>query len=259
MLWIVLATLGVLAVSAFAVAGLLLVRRTTSLRRHLGENDVAGLLFGAVGVLYGALLAFVVFAAWEGYSRAEQAVTAEAADLVAVYRDSEQFSQPLRGQVQEALRKYANTVMSVEWQSHGSLRPHTTPDLLNPLWDLYGQVNPSTARGENQLASASDRLHQLELQRHLRHLSGEAVLPGIFWPVLVVGGIVLVLFSYVFTQNSVLVQALTTGLLAALLSLVLLLILSLNQPFTGPVAVSQQPFRHALAVFHAMDLRAPTL
>ena len=60
----------VLAASALAVGGLLLVRRTTSMRRHLGENDVAGLLFGAVGVLYGALLAFVVFAAWEGYSPA---------------------------------------------------------------------------------------------------------------------------------------------------------------------------------------------
>lgn len=258
MLWIALSGLVVLASSAIAVGGLLLVRRTTSIRRHLGENDVAGLLFGAVGVLYGALLAFVVFAAWEGYSRAEQAVTAEAANLVTVYRDTEQFPEPVRREVQDALRGYADTVMAVEWESHGSLRPHTTPDLLNPVWDLYGQINPSTARGETQLAAANERLHQLELQRHLRHLSGEATLPAVFWPVLVVGGILLVLFSYVFLQNSLLVQALTTGLLAALLSLVLLLILSLNQPFTGPVAVSQQPFRHALAVFHAMDLRAPT-
>lgn len=39
--------------------------------------------------------------------------------------------------------------------------------------------------------------------------------------------------------------------------MVLLLIFSLNQPFTGPIPVSQQPLQHALAQFDAIDLQAP--
>jgi formylglycine-generating enzyme required for sulfatase activity len=256
-MWMVLTALVVTTVSVVAVGGLLIVRRTQRLQRHLGENDVAGILFGAVGILYGALLAFVVFATWEGYSRAEQAVTMEAADLVAVYRDTQQFPTPLRQDIQGALRTYANQVMATEWESHGNLLVHTTPDLLNSIWDLYRQVDPSTPRGETQLAAANERLHEIELQRHLRHLAGEATLPPVFWPVLVVGGVIVVLFSYGFHQNKLPVQAGMTALLAGLLMLVILLIYSLDLPFTGPVAVSQQPLRHALAQFDAIDLQAP--
>jgi hypothetical protein len=255
-MWFVLSALWVVVAAMGAVAGLMLVRRTR-LGRHLGENDVAGLLFGAVGVLYGALLAFVVFAEWESYSGAEQAVVSEGADLVAVYRDSQTFPDPIRPQVQTALRTYTNTVMANEWSSHGNLIVHTTPDLLNPVWDLYRQVQPATPVEQDRLIAAEERLHQLELQRHLRHLSGEATLPDVFWPVLVLGSVILVVFSYVFHQSNLALQAAMTGLLGALLALVLLLIFSLNQPFTGPVPVSKQPLLHALAQFDALDLRAP--
>lgn len=253
-MWFVLSALWVVVAAMVAVAGLVVVRRTR-LQRHLGENDVAGLLFGAVGVLYGALLAFVVFAEWESYSGAEQAVVQEAADLVAVYRDSQEFPDPVRQEVQAALRTYSSKVMANEWSSHGNLIVHSTPDLLNPVWDLYRSIEPTTPRTETHLAAASERLHQLELQRHLRHLSGEQTLPEVFWPVLLIGSMIVVMFSYVFHQTNLRVQAVMTGLLAALLALVLLLIYSLNQPFIGPVPVSQQPLLHALAQFDAIDLQ----
>jgi hypothetical protein len=256
-MWILFAAVGVLTVALVAVLGLLVVRRT-SLHLRLGSsNDVAGLLFGAVGILYGALLAFIVFAEWESYYGAEQAVTAEGADVIAVYRDTQEFPAPLRQETQAALRTYVTSVMANEWASHGNLISHSTPDLLNPVWDLYREVQPARALSEAEYSSATERLHQLEVQRHLRHLSGEQTLPDVFWPVLVVGGVIVVLFSYVFYQENLAVQALMTGLLAGLLSMVVLLIFSLNQPFTGPIPVSQQPLRHALAQFDAIDLRAP--
>jgi Protein of unknown function (DUF4239) len=254
MTWIVVSSVGVVLTALVAVAGLLWVRRSTRFTQHLGENDVAGILFGAMGILYGALLAFVVFATWESYARAEEAVTQEGADLVAVYRDSQIFPDPLRGEVQTALRTYTTKVMATEWASHGNLIVHTTPDLLNPIWALYRQVPIVDEHGDTQYAPAYERLHALELQRHLRHLSGEQTLPPIFWPVLVGGSVIVVLFSYVFHQNSLRVQAAMTGLVAGMLALVVMLIFSLNQPFTGPVPVSQQPLLHALAQFDALDL-----
>jgi hypothetical protein len=252
-----LAGLGALAiavVSGLAIGGLLIVRR---LMRIDPENEVAGLLFSAVGVVYGALLAFIVFATWESYSNAEQAVAAEAAQLVAVYRDTQVFPEPQRHDVQDALRKYTNQVMNLEWTSHGKLLPHTNPDLLNPVWTIYRAVVPSTPRDEARLAAAEERLHELELQRHARHLSGEGTLPPVFWPVLLLGGGIAVVFSYFFYQTSLRAQALMTGAVAALLGTVLLLIVTLNQPFTGPLPVSQQPFVHALLMFHAIDLEPP--
>ena len=254
--WIALASLVVGGVALAAVAGLLVFRLLA--RGHPGNNDVAGILFGAVGILYGALLAFIVFATWESYSGAEREVTTEGADIIAVYRDTQQFPDPLREQTQAALRTYLNAVMDREWASHGLLLAHTTPDLLNPVWDLYRQVEPSGVLSEAEYASATERLHQLEIQRHLRHLSGEQTLPDLFWPVLIAGSIIVILFSFAFHQERVATQAVMTGLLAALLSMVLLLIFSLNQPFTGPIPVTKQPLLHALAMFDAIDLPAAT-
>jgi hypothetical protein len=255
-MWIALAAIIVIGVALLSVVGLLVFRRVA--RGHLGNNDVAGLLFGAVGILYGALLAFIVFATWEGYSGAEHAVTAEGADVIAVYRDTQDFPSPSRELVQAALRTYVANVMSNEWASHGNLIAHTTPDLLNPVWALYRAVEPADVRGEARYASAVERLHELERQRHLRHLSGEQTLPDVFWPVLILGSVIIVLFSFAFYQENVVGQAAMTGLLGALLSMVLLLIFSLNQPFTGPIPVSQQPLIHALAQFDAIDLPSPT-
>jgi len=223
---------------------------------HAGvANEVAGLLFNAVGILYGALLAFIVFATWESFSAAQAAVTAEAADLVGVYRDTQQFPEPVRGQVQLLLRSYPRTVMDVEWASHGSLKAHTAPDLLNPVWNLYRSMTPPTADEQAELRNATERLHDLELQRHLRHLSSEATLPDIFWPLLLVGALTTVLFSYFIEQNSLRAQAVMTALVAALLAGVLILIFSLNLPFTGPVQVSKGPLLHALSQFDALDMK----
>ncbi len=252
--WLLFAPLGILGTSFLAVVGLALVRRSSRFKHHFGENEVAGLLFSAMGVVYGALLAFVVFATWESFDSAQQAVTDEAADIVVVYRDTQTFPQPQQTEAQAALRTYINAVTANEWASHGNLTVHTTPDLLNPIWDIYRSLQPTTSVEEAEYASAQDRLHVLELQRHLRHLSGEATLPWVFWPLLLMGGGILVVFSYFFHQSSLRAQATMTGVSTALLMGVLLLIYSLNQPFTGPVTVSQQPFQHALQQFHAMDL-----
>src|SRR6476659_6993322 len=110
-MWMVLNALIVLAVSILAILALLALSHTR-LRPQGDANDLAGLLFGAVGILYGALLAFVVFATWESYSGAEQAVTMEGATLVAAYRDSQQFPEPHRTEIQAALRTYTNKVLA---------------------------------------------------------------------------------------------------------------------------------------------------
>ena len=77
----------------------------------------------------------------------------------------------------------------MEWPSHGKLMAHETPDPLNQVWDIYRSIQPTTPVQESDLVGADDRLHALELQRHLRHLSGEATLPWVFWPLLVLGAL----------------------------------------------------------------------
>lgn len=255
----VLVVLFVCGAAALALLGLQVVHRVEWGPQRPGENEVAGPLFGAVGVAYGTLLAFIVLVVWQRFAATDQALTTEAADLVAVFRDTQDFPDPLRQQAQDALRAYANEVISSEWRSwvvNGEVEPHTTPDPLNPVWAVYRQLQPTSNWEIAQLAPALGRLHDLERQRHVRHLASEATLPPLFFPVLVVGGFLTVGFTYFFRLESRWLQAAMTAVLAVLIAGVLLLIFSLDHPFTGPVQVDREPFRHALEQFNALELPA---
>ena len=256
-MWNLIALVVIVVCVVIAILGLVAVRRSKTLSHHIAANDVAGPIFGVVGVLYGALLAFIVFAVWESYSRAEEAVTSEAAAAVAVYRDSQDFPQPFQAEVQAAVRTYLNDVMAREWTSHGTIKVHDTPDLLNPLFELYRSYTPADDMKKEWFSGAIDRLHDLELQRHLRHLSGEATLPAIFWPILIIGSLIIVAFSYFFRQDKFPIHAAMVAMLVAAAVSVLLLIYGLDQPFTGVVAVSKGPMLHALNQFDAIDMPAP--
>jgi hypothetical protein len=214
--------------------------------KHL-KQDVAiiGYIFSAIALIYAVVLAFVVFAVWEQYSVSQQVVTSEAASLVVAYRDTEDFPEPMRKEVQQAFYDYAHNVMENEWINHGSVLPHTKPDAINPIWDIYGNAQASDP--------AKDRLHDLEQQRHLRHLAGEASLPIVFWPLLIGGGLITIGSSYFFVMRSKRAQYIKTAMLTIVIAGVLFLIYTLNRPFTGQVPVSKDPFRHALQIFQAVN------
>lgn len=226
--------------------GLRLFRRLLDIKKLKHEEAIVGYLFSAIALIYAVVLAFVVFAVWERYSVSQQVVTSEAAALVVAYRDTETFPEPERVQAQKAYNDYTNFVMDHEWVTHGSVLPHTTPDALNPIWSIYRNAKASD--------SAMDRLHDLEQQRHLRHLAGEASLPSVFWPLLVGGGLITIGSSYFFVMRSPRAQYIKTAMLTIVIAGVLFLIYTLNLPFTGQMPVSKDPFKHVLLIFRAMSL-----
>jgi hypothetical protein len=241
----------VLLAGVTTALGVLLARRFARKAGIDGENDIIGWMFSGIVVVGAVFLAFVVFSVYERYSALRTATTEEAAQLVVVYRDTQTFVGPARTNAQEALRKYASDVMSKEWESHGLLLPHTSGDALNPVWAAY-----RSRPGADPNGSAEGRLHDLEKLRHLRHLAGEASLPGGFWPLLTGGAGVTIVAALFFSMQRAGVQVVLTTLLAMMLTGTLLLISALNRPFTGPIPISQRPFQHAVLNFDALDLTA---
>lgn len=237
----------VICASVVAVGGMLIIRRLVHRRTVEVENDIVGWLFSGVAVLNAVLLAFVVFAVYDRYSALRQTVTEEAADVVVVYRDTQTLPEPARSDAQLALRNYTNFVMKNEWRSHGLILPHKTADALNPVWHAYREASPPAP------SDVVGRLFDLEKQRHLRHLASENSLPGGFWPLLISAAALTILTSFFFSMKTSWVQGVLTVTLTAVLVGTLLLISSLNRPFTGPTPISKGPYQHALLEFGALD------
>ena len=239
---------------ALGVGGLLVIRRLGRGQspRH---NDFVGLIFAQVALLYSVLMAFVVFSAYQRFAEAGTSVTNEAAAAVVAYRDTQIFPEPIRSEAAAALRSYVTEVMDNEWESHGTVRPHRSRDALNPVWNAYRKYKPTDSLDQAALGGAEDRLHDLEMARHLRHLAGEASLPNVIWWLVVGGGMFTVAMSYLIVVERARIHALQVGLLSGFISGVLVLILALNFPFTGDVHVSRGPFQHALLNFAALDIQ----
>ncbi len=245
---IILSAIAFLAISVvIALFGLWAHRLLLDTKHLKREVAIVGYIFSAIALIYAVVLAFVVFAVWERYSASQQVVTSEAASLVVAFRDTENFPEPIRSDAQKAFYDYAHTIMDKEWTNHGAVMTHTKADAINPIWTIYKNANASDA--------AQDRLHTLEEQRHLRHLAGEASLPIVFWPLLIGGGLITIGSSYFLIMGSLRAQHLLTAMLTIVVAGVLFLIYTLNFPFTGQIPVSKDPFRHALQIFQAMDLK----
>lgn len=254
---IIVGLLVTLAVGTASWLLVIFVKRRVQFAPVEGHNDITGFVFATVGVLFSVLLAFVVIAVWDRFENTEDKVAGEAAALVASYRDTQVLPQPQRSQAQAAYRTYAHAIVDREWSTHGDLLKHSTPDLLNPIYAIYRSVKPEQSRVPQELDTAWEHLHELELARHERHLSLEATLPAVFWVMLAVGALFTLTFVFVFQFENRRVHAALTSLLAAAVTASLFLVYALDRPFTGGVKVSKRPFEHALLQLSAIDLRAP--
>jgi hypothetical protein len=232
----------------------LLLRRLTRRHRREYHNDVLGFLFSAAAVVYAVLLAFVVFAVWEAFSGAERTVNQEAATLVSLYLDTETFPQPLRNEAQRGIREYTFSVMSDEFPAmRSSQDSRDTERTLFDLFGVYNQLHPADGWQQRLESASLGRLGEVALLRSQRLQASQSSLPDMFWVVLVLGGMLtLVLGAPLFMEHAHLHVA-SSLLLGGTLGAVLFLILALNRPFAGSVAIRPESFERNVQTYRTID------
>ncbi len=90
--------------------------------------------------------------------------------------------------------------------------------------------------------------------RQERLLQANAVLPAILWAVLLIGGVIVVAFTYLFDLQSTLVHTLMVAVLALTIALVLFTVGALDYPFRGDLRVSLDAFPSVLNSFERSTL-----
>jgi len=85
-------------------------------------------------------------------------------------------------------------------------------------------------------------------------LEAEQGLPVILWVVLIVGGIVVVSFTYLFGLDSTVIHLLMVAALALIISLVLFTVAALNFPFKGDITIGPDAMKHVLGRFETSKL-----
>jgi hypothetical protein len=108
-------TILVVLFSSLAGGGLLVFHRLVHVRVRKAHNDLAGFTIAIISVLYAVLLAFIAIATWESFSRASDVVENESDYAGGMYLDTAGLPEAKGQEIRDALRKYVNVVIEVEW------------------------------------------------------------------------------------------------------------------------------------------------
>jgi high-affinity Fe2+/Pb2+ permease len=85
--------------------------------------------------------------------------------------------------------------------------------------------------------------------RRTRLQLAHGIVPTMLWTVLILGGVLTVSFTFFFGTRNLEAQVLMTGVLALIVFMGLLVIVSLNHPFTGGVHIDSEPLQLVLHDF----------
>ena len=230
---------------ALAVVGLLAFHATVPHKLRSLHNDLAGFVLAIVGVIYAVLLAFIAVAVWQNYTNVDNLVQMEANLVGDLYQDTIGLPTPVAQQLRLDLFDYTETVVHKEWPHMMAAMParlkgwHILGDFHLTLAQLKPPDAPSLAV-QTEMLDTLDKLYDVRRGRFHAASSG---LPAIVWWNLIVGAIILIVFSYLFGAPRLAMHAVMVGLLGSSIGLVLILIVLLNNPFLGQSHVSVESFQ----------------
>jgi hypothetical protein len=246
-----------------AVAGLALVQLLVPAAIRKEHNDVAGFIYAVLGVIYAVLLALVVIAVWEDFGHARVTAEAEANALAEIFWLAHQLPEPEGRELQELTRSYAEEVVNVEWplmeQGRTPLMERSRETsrgwvLLDDIRATLQEVEPRSASGQELYAEGLDQVQRLADARRTRLVAAEEGIPAVLWVVLVVGGMMVVGFAYLFGLENTWAHRLMVVSLAGVSALVLFTIGVLDYPFSGGARIDTGAFELVLNRFDTSKL-----
>ncbi|WP_396932336.1 DUF4239 domain-containing protein [Mycolicibacterium sp.] len=230
-----------------AVLGLVLSRRILPLQRLKRSGGVAGHVFDLAGVLYAVLVAFVVVVVWEQLNQAERGTEAEAAAISDLLRDSAGLPVAGRAEIQRSLIDYTNDVVDDEFpRMRRGETVEQQSEHLTAVWQSFLHIEPVSQSEISFYRQSIARLDELGSARKSRLSGSQSEIPGELWVLLLGGGMVMLLFTYIFPSTDVVVHGALIALAGSLLAFVLYLIFAMEHPFVGSIAVQPTAYENVL-------------
>jgi hypothetical protein len=224
----------VLAVTAVAVTAMLLVRRSAPEGSYFSDGDRASGVFGVLATGFSVLLGFIIFLAFTSYDQSRTGAETEALVVVQQVENAQQFPPAVAPKLTGQLLCYARSVIGVEWPR---MQDGTIGDSVNPwgleLFGTFRGIQPVTASQQSAYDKWLDQTSTREEARRDRVHGAVGVIPTTLWVVLFF--ISAVIFGYMLffadSAERAATQGMLMGAVAAVITVMLLLLWSLDHPF----------------------------
>ena len=231
----------------FSLVSLWAVRRWVLPRLRL--NTDAALFFAAAAmqsamVLYGLVAALTAVSVWSKHSQVSDTASREATAIASLWRDLGGYPQRERDAMREVLRGYTNQVIQEAWpeQRQGRI-PRAGVEWMDRFLAQLLVFEPTSESQKilhAETLSAFNRMHEARRQRLDAVKSG---LPGVMWFVLLPGAMGCLLLSLFIPIEDARFQAILVVGLAGFVAMVLFVIIALDRPFVGDMAITPDSYQ----------------
>jgi hypothetical protein len=232
---------------SFALASLGAFRRWVVPRLRLNTEATlflsAAVLQSAM-VLYGLVTALTAVTVWQNHAAVSGVASREATALAGLWRDVGGYPQRERDELRDTLRGYTYQIIHEAWpaQNRGEV-PTAGVTWMNRFQQQLFGFEPATEAHRalhRETLAAYNRMIEYRNQRLTAVNSG---LPGVMWFVLLPGAMGCLLLALFVHVEDARVHAILMLALAGFVAMVLFVIISLDRPFVGPMAVTPEAYQ----------------
>jgi hypothetical protein len=249
--WLLAIVIVAVCVTVALVASRILAR---VFRGHVrpDHSEVAGDVLQAWGAMYAVLLALVVIALWDRRSEVDAHATEEAGFLIATYRDAGGLPPAFREDAHAKIEAYVHAVIE---RSYPALRVGTPSDETRTTFgDMFTTIRsfrPADLHDEILYGEALRELNQSSEARTKRLAAVRGGLPPVFWAVLLVTtAITLAAVGALQMEGGRVRDCFVAGFACGVGSLIFLVVV-LDRPFSGDLALTPDPYLEALDAMKA--------
>jgi len=230
----------------FGLVGLHLVRRWVMPWLRLRREDS---YFGAVAaqssmLLYSLVAALTAVAVWQRYAEVSDIVSNEASAIVTLWRDLAGYPPAQRDPMREVLRGYTEQIINEAWplQRKGEI-PQQGVEWMDRLQTQLFAFEPATESQKFIHTETLRAYNHLIQQRRQRLDSVHAGLPMVLWWVLLPGAMACIALCLLLQVNNTRFEALLIIGVAGFLAMVLFMIIALDRPLCGDMAIGPDSYQ----------------
>jgi hypothetical protein len=235
---IVWAALIVAVVTGLAVTAMLLVRRRAPDGGYFTNGDRASGVFGVLATGFSVLLGFLIFLAFDSYDSSRVGAETEALVVAQQLETAQLLPTAVREDLTGELICYARFVVEDEWarMEDGTLGNDISPWGV-AMFHTLEEAEPESTTEEAAYGKWLDQTSAREEARRDRIHGAEGIIPTPLWfaLVLVTGVIFLYLLCFADRGEPAFIQGLLMGSVVIAVTVMLLVLRFLNDPFTDGI------------------------
>jgi hypothetical protein len=234
--WIVLGAGAISAVVAAVIAWLIR-------KRELEPEDVTiGFLGPSLAAMYLLVLALALATEWQTIGSAQQAVGNEAVAVRQLYWAATGLPPAAASRLREQVRDYTTAVIDHDWpqMQHGTLDGRSEQQLSVMSTSLL-RLNPATSAAATAQQYALAQTSAIATARAQREGDSESELPAGLLAAVLATSVIMCVFPFAGGIKSAAISITMAAVQAALVTIGVVVVFQLNNPFTGPLATGPDP------------------